>query len=84
MWGEGLSDAPGEEGEGTQAEFADATWLHTFWPAVFWNNPGGDYDIDASATEQVDQVGFYTWGCTPRMIADVQHWLPAGRHRSLT
>jgi hypothetical protein len=29
-WGEGTSDAPDEEGAGTQAATGDATWLHRF------------------------------------------------------
>jgi hypothetical protein len=74
-WGEGPSDAPGEEGEGAPAEPGDATWLHTFAPALIWNDMGGDFESTPSATEQVDDVGFYTWGCTPGMIADVQHWI---------
>ncbi|MEO8208924.1 MAG: hypothetical protein ABI840_00070, partial [bacterium] len=36
-WGEGLSDAPGEEGTGTGAEIGDATWVHTFYDDQFWS-----------------------------------------------
>lgn len=73
-WGEGASDAPGEEGAGAPAEPGDATWLHTFFPNDFWALEGGDYAATESGATLVDQVGPYEWS-DPAMVADVQGWL---------
>jgi hypothetical protein len=43
-WGEGASDAVGEEGAGAAAEPGDATWLHTFFDTDLWATPGGDFE----------------------------------------
>ncbi len=80
-WGEGLSDAPGQEGAGDPAENGDATWVYTFYntanpPASpAWSSPGGDFAPGASATTVVGVEGFYTWGSTAQMVADVQGWV---------
>lgn len=78
-WGEGASDAPGEEGAGTAAEPDDATWNHTFFPDEFWGTPGGDFEPAASASQDVAGNGSYSW-TSATMAADVQSWLddPAG------
>lgn len=73
-WGEGASDAPGQEGIGALPETGDATWLHTFFPSDFWISPGGDFDPVASASQDVDGNGPYTW-TSATMIAEVQGWL---------
>jgi hypothetical protein len=80
-WGEGASDAPGQEGIGTYPDTGDATWLHTFFPNDFWMTPGGDYDPVASASQDVGGNGPYTWS-SAAMVADVQAWLnnPAGNY----
>ncbi len=75
LWGEGPSNAPGQEGACTTAQAGDATWLHTFWPVNFWNTTGGDFSATVSATQMVAGAGSYTWGSTPQMVADVQSWL---------
>jgi len=74
-WGEGTSVAPRGGGGGGPATSADATWLHTFYDTDFWDNAGGDFADTQSATTDVNDEGFYTWGSTPQMIADVQSWL---------
>lgn len=74
-WGEGSSHAAGREGMGAPATAMDATWNHTFYPSSFWTSNGGDYTVAASATQTVNQFGFYTWGSTPELVADVQHWV---------
>src|SRR5262249_5131274 len=74
-WGQGASDAGDPGGAGTQAAPGDATWLNTFYPGLFWTNPGGDFSPTVSASVPVTSVGFYTWGSTPSMVADVQSWL---------
>lgn len=76
-WGEGASDAPGQEGAGAPAAPGDATWLHTSFSNAFWASPGGDFDVAASDTLTVGDLGFYTWGSTSQMELDVQQWLDA-------
>lgn len=74
-WGEGLSDAPLEEGMGTAATDGDATWIHSFSPSFFWNTPGGDFASGTTATVSVAGTGAHTFVSTAAMIADVQVWL---------
>lgn len=80
-WGEGASDATGEEGGGTAAAPGDATWLHTFFDTGLWAAPGGEFDPAPSATTTVGAVGAYTW-VAPALAADVAAWLadPATNH----
>ena len=79
-WGEGTSNAPGEEGGGTSPTASDVTWQHRFYPNVFWTAAGGDFSSTVSASAAIADVGFYTWGSNAQMVADVQAWLdnPAG------
>ena len=72
-WGEGSSSSGG--GRGAPAAKEDATWIHTFYDTGFWSKPGGDFSATSSAVQTVDDVGSYTWGSTPEMVADVQAWL---------
>lgn len=74
-WGEGSSDASGEEGMGAAAMDGDATWLHQFFPSTFWSQPGGDFASGTSATVSVGGTGVYTFVSTAETIADVQNWL---------
>lgn len=74
-WGEGDSDALGEEGTGTAAEPFDATWKHTFYDDQFWSRDGGDFSDSVSASIPVGANGFYTWGSTSKMVEDAQGWL---------
>lgn len=73
-WGEGISDASGEEGGGAPVTMDDATWIHAAFPSTPWANAGGDFVGAASAATVVDQIGYYTWQGAG-MIADVQSWL---------
>src|SRR5258707_2595683 len=41
-WGEGTSQASGEEGDGAPATPNDATWRHRFLDTIFCTNAGGD------------------------------------------
>ena len=79
-WGEGASDAAGQEGAGARSEPGDATWIHTFYDTGFWSTEGGDFERLPSAVIPVGDIGYYTWGSTPGMVADVQGWLddPSG------
>ncbi|MGI9014177.1 MAG: DNRLRE domain-containing protein [Phycisphaerales bacterium] len=74
-WGEGTSDATGNEGGGAPAEPGDATWLHTFHADTFWNSPGGDFESTFSHAITVNTLGRYVWDNSAAMIADVQLWL---------
>jgi hypothetical protein len=49
-WGEGSSDAGGQEGKGTTAATGDATWLHSFYDTQTWSAVGGDFEAGASAS----------------------------------
>lgn len=72
-WGEGTSDAIGEEGAGAPSTEGDATWLHTFYSTDLWTNAGGDFDATISATTTVSLEGDYTWS-DPNMASDVWFW----------
>jgi hypothetical protein len=74
-WGEGVSNAGGEEGGGAAATTGDATWIHRFFNTSLWTNAGGDFAAAASASRAVSGIGAYIWGSTPQMVADVQAWL---------
>jgi len=74
-WGEGASNALGEEGQGTLAMAGDATWLHTFFAGAMWATPGGDFSATVSGSRLVGSSGVYNWSSTPQMVADVQDWL---------
>ncbi|UCG49839.1 MAG: DNRLRE domain-containing protein [Phycisphaerales bacterium] len=71
-WGQGASEA---DGSGAQATPGDATWIHTYYDSRFWSTAGGDFMQPDSASASVGDVGFYTWGTTAQMVADVQQWL---------
>ncbi|MCZ6696678.1 MAG: DNRLRE domain-containing protein [Acidobacteria bacterium] len=72
-WGEGASVSFGAIG--APAEAGDATWFHTFFSDRFWAVPGGDFFTARRATMIVDQPGFYSWGPTDDLVADIQSWL---------
>ncbi len=73
-WGEGASDANGQEGTGTAAEVGDATWIHTFSPTDEWTSPGGDFAVASSATTDVGGTGSYSWS-SAELAADAQDML---------
>jgi spore coat protein A len=76
-WGEGTSDASGEEGAGAPATTGDATWTHRFYPGTAWATAGGDFAATASASAMVgNQTTYYSWS-GPGLLADVQAWLDA-------
>lgn len=85
-WGEGPSmPLNPNEGGGAPAETNDATWLHRFFPATLWAQPGGegDYVSTKSSNLRVGDVnGPKTWGSTTRMVSDVELWIttPASNH----
>lgn len=73
-WGEGASDAIGEEGAGATAETGDATWLYTFFDTASWAAPGGDFAPTPSAATVVGGTGAYQWA-SAGLAADVAGWL---------
>jgi hypothetical protein len=73
-WGEGTSQASGEEGDGAPATPNDATWRHRFFDTIFWAMQGGDFSGTVSASQSVGPIGQYIWN-SAQMIADVQSWL---------
>jgi hypothetical protein len=80
-WGEGISNDSGGEGSGAPATDGDATWKHTFYDDQFWDNPGGDFvDAESASTSVGGTTGFYKWGPTDHLVADVQQMLddPSG------
>ena len=75
-WGQGDSDAPGLEENGTSAGDYDATWLDKYHNANdFWANPGGDYSGIISNSITVGGPGYYYFNSTPQMVADFQSWI---------
>jgi hypothetical protein len=77
-WGEGTSVSTGGGGgggEGATASTGDATWTRRFFNTISWTTNGGDYSPTSSGATDVIQDGFYTWGSTAGMVADVQSWL---------
>lgn len=74
-WGEGFSNAAGEEGGGTAAAPGDATWIHRFYDTESWAITGGDFAAQASASSDIAAVGIYTWGSTTQMATDVEGWV---------
>ena len=76
-WGEGTSNANGDEGQGVAATTGDATWRFRFYKSDRWMTPGGYFVAAASATQGVPDSGPVTFGSTAQMVADVQDWLDA-------
>jgi len=74
-WGEGTSDAVGQEGVGDSSTIDDATWIHNYFDTSLWTNIGGDFIPSPSATDSVAGIGFYTFGTSAQITADVQTWL---------
>lgn len=72
-WGEGGSDASGDEYQGAPAQSFDATWQYSFFDGEQWGSPGGDF-AGSSASASVDGVGTYEW-IGGGLIDDVQSWV---------
>lgn len=72
-WGEGASDASGNEIAGAPAEPGDATWIHTHFAEEKWDYPGGDRAYLNSAELDVNEPGSYVFH-SGEMIYDVENW----------
>ncbi|MCA8964807.1 MAG: DNRLRE domain-containing protein [Planctomycetes bacterium] len=74
-WGEGTSDAPGQEGGGIASTPNDATWIHRFYPNTLWATPGGDFSPTVSAVIDTPNIGLATSATAQGLIDDVQSML---------
>lgn len=80
-WGEGTSDAGGEEGQGASATLNDATWISAFNGddkngGISWINVGGDFSGNATSTTSVNSLGEISF-TGPNLLADVENWIDA-------
>ena len=73
--GESGSVAGGGGGGGGTPLLGDVTWIHRFFDAQFWSNPGGDFVATSSGNTFVDGIGVFEWRSTSRVVSDVQLWL---------
>ncbi len=74
-WGEGTSNANGEEGKGANAAPGDATWHHQFFDTNTWIADGGDYVVSPSASTNVQDILQYYYWSSAQLTADVQEWV---------
>jgi hypothetical protein len=75
QWGEGNSNAIGQEGSGAEAQVGDATWIYSQYSSIKWSAGGGEYNAIPIARQVVGDVGFYQWRSSTKMVSDVQSWL---------
>ncbi len=75
-WGEGTSNASGNESNGAPSATGDATWIHRFYNTTLWSATGGDFTPTASAATSVGTLTgvYYEWS-SASMAADVQGWV---------
>lgn len=73
-WGEGSSDASGNEGGGTTAQSGDVTWTSAFTGGDQWNTLGGDFDTNVSASLVVNGLQTYDFESI-NLTTDVQNWV---------
>jgi hypothetical protein len=78
-FGEGTSNADGQEGRGATSRTNDATWIHTFHNTQFWTTPGGDFVSTPACISTFSGLGPIVF-TSPQFIADVQAWVarPSG------
>lgn len=72
-WGEGTSNG-GLSGGGAASTTGDATWIHRFFNTENWTTPGGDFISTASASINIQDLGFYEW-TGAGLVADAQAWV---------
>ena len=74
-WGEGASNASGQEGSGATASSNDATWIHTFNSTGTWNTAGGDFVATSSANASVNSSNALINFSGNQLVTDVQDWI---------
>lgn len=72
-WGEGNSNAEGDETAGAAARPFDATWQFASFGGTQWQQEGGDI-LGASSSTTVGATGTYEW-FGGGLIDDAQQWL---------
>jgi spore coat protein A len=76
-WGEGTSDASGDESSGTTATVGDATWRYRYYATQTWLALGGDYELTPSASRTIGASNAnYAWASSG-VVVDVQSWVAA-------
>lgn len=80
-WGEGNSDADGEEGKGADAEDGDATWTRAMVGGDAWATPGGDFAPELLASTVINLGSKGVFG-SPALTAVVNDWIadPSSNH----
>lgn len=73
-WGEGTSNANGQEGTGASATTNDATWSNRLHPSTAWGTPGGSFNATASATVANVSSGIVAIS-SAALIANVQSFV---------
>lgn len=84
-WGEGTSNASGNEGRLIAATTGDATWVNRVHPATAWTTAGGDVAATPDATVTTTGMGTVPFNVTfnsASLVASVQRWVddPATNH----
>ncbi|MFT6808448.1 MAG: hypothetical protein ACJA01_001673 [Saprospiraceae bacterium] len=74
QWGEGLSDAPGNESGGAMATSHDATWNQSKFGSIFWSSLGGDFAPIPTASALIKPSVSNEFS-GPDLTADVQAWV---------
>lgn len=74
-WGEGASDAAGNEGPGIAAQPGDATWNSSFYPSTSWSTPGGAFVSTQTAATGNVIAGTPIVISNDGLVADVQSWV---------
>ena len=74
QWGEGDSNAQEGDGKGAPATAGDATWTHAIYPTNPWIKQGGDYELEASASDTVS-LGTDAVFRSAKLTLDVNYWL---------
>lgn len=79
-WGQGTSDASGQEGQGTASTVNDANWACSFSDGAggcttSWTTPGGDINPTPVATTSVSNVLTTFQWTSVAMAANVQSWV---------
>lgn len=78
VWNEGTTAATGAGGQGAASAAGDTTWLATSHPSRLWSLPGGNFELDASATGIAgDNAGVVTVMEGAGLLADIRGFLAA-------